>query len=517
MTFPGAVINYLHARTFEARRPFCMRLTAEHRLLEAWGDGEPYGHESIAPGDDVSQALPFLSDYDLEEHLELPFVTDAEGRAYHVHLIPDGSARYVILLDARDEIRERQRNQQTANEVRLLLERERRLIAELVDAQAELAVRRKEAEEESRRRGEYIATMSHEFRTPLTSVLAHAERLAAGVDSTESANAGQTIQRITQHQLWLIDNLLLRARLEADGFSSHRTVTDTRKLVDDLSLVFAPLAADKELSFGARVAASVPEFLVLDDLHLRQALVNVLGNAIKYTDEGSVELDLDYAGDRLSAAVADTGPGIPADSQAALFTPFNRGRVEPRAPGAGLGLGITRKLVESMDGSLSLDSKPGRGTRLTLTLPAAIAALAEGNDGGASGVIVLGEDDPDISDLLEVRLAEAGYRVHGVSDGKTLVDSAIELQPNLVIVDINMPGLDGPAAARKLRERGFSAPILALSGASRRQDIEQALSSGCTEFLRKPPHMGTLKRLVQQLILAEQARDAGTSSQRKQM
>ena len=106
-------------------------------------------------------------------------------------------------------------------------------------------------------------------------------------------------------------------------------------------------------------------------------------------------------------------------------------------------------------------------------------------------------------------MTEAGYLVHSVSDGNALVEAALELDPSLAIVDVNMPGLDGPAAARRLRESGFDAPILALSGASRRRDIEYALASGCTDFLRKPPHLGTLKRLVQQLILSGRAGETG--------
>jgi signal transduction histidine kinase/ActR/RegA family two-component response regulator len=482
-----------------------MEVTKDHRLLETWGNAEPYGLEGLEPGDDATELAPFLGDYAASEAVDLPFVTDAAGQAYHVHLIPGGRSRYVLYIDARDELEHQRRHQQTANEVKLLLERERRLIDELVDARTELIVRRKEAEEESRRRGEYIGTMSHEFRTPLTSVLAHAERLAQDAASPEDAQTGRAICRLTQHQLWLIDNLLLRARLEADGVALHRTVTDIRKLVDDLCLVFAPLAADKALSFGARVGHDVPELVLLDDLHFRQVLVNLLGNAVKYTEEGSVELDIQHDGAQLSASVTDTGPGMHRDEQAALFDPFRRGREAPRVTGAGLGLSITRRLVEAMEGELDLDSGVDQGTRVTVRMAAPAAENAsDALDPGEARLIVLGEDDPDISALLEVRLGEAGYRVHGVTDGEAVVDSALSLQPSLVIVDTNMPKLDGPAAARKLRENGFDAPILALSGASSRQDIDYALSSGCTEFLRKPPHLETLKRLIHRLILTGQ-------------
>ncbi|NNC65391.1 MAG: response regulator [Gammaproteobacteria bacterium] len=123
----------------------------------------------------------------------------------------------------------------------------------------------------------------------------------------------------------------------------------------------------------------------------------------------------------------------------------------------------------------------------------------------AGSLIVLGEDDPDITDLLTARLGEAGYRIHGLADGEAVVEAVLSSDPRLVIVDINMPKLDGPAAARKLRESGFQAPILALSGATDRDDIEYALASGCTEFLRKPPHIPTLKRLIQRLLVAPAA------------
>jgi DNA-binding response OmpR family regulator len=136
-------------------------------------------------------------------------------------------------------------------------------------------------------------------------------------------------------------------------------------------------------------------------------------------------------------------------------------------------------------------------------------------------MIVIGEDDPDIRDLLEARLREAGYRIECVEDGEALVETALALEPSLVILDVNMPRLDGPAAARRLRERGFLAPILALSGASRRQDIEYALASGCTEFLRKPPHLSSLKRLIERLMLTDcHGSSAGTPAagrERKQM
>ena len=506
MRLPDRIEHYLHGRMVESKQPFCMRVAADHRLLERWGAAAAYGLDHLHPGDDVSSAVPFLDACDARDAVELPFITDAVGHSFHAHLIPDHNDCYVLYLDARKELDEKRRAQQAANEVKLLLERERRIIEELVDAKAELTVRRQAAEAESRRRGEYIATMSHEFKTPLMALLAHSERLFDEPQSSkESADA---IRRIAQQQLWLVDNLLTGARLEHDGFAIHPQATDLRALVSDLCLVFAPLAATTELSFAAYLADSVPEFVLVDDLHLRQVLINLLGNAIKFTEAGSVALEMDYRDAKLLATVSDTGPGIAAGDQVKLFEAFQRGGEAPRKAGAGLGLSITRSLVEAMQGELRLDSAPGSGTRVMLEIAAApVAALAD-DTAMSSTSILIAEDDPDICDLLGLKLSEVGYRVRVVHDGHAVIEAALSDRPGLIILDTNMPGLDGPTAARKLRESGFSAPILALSAAGRSHDIEFALASGCTAFLRKPAHPDALKRVVRELLLKDMSRSA---------
>jgi signal transduction histidine kinase/CheY-like chemotaxis protein len=507
-SFPETVERYLRSQTFDARHPLCIEVDADNRLVDRWGEAEHYDLAALLPGHDVSTAIPFLDAGSGGDVVELPFIADAAGHTFHAHLLPTEHGRYVLYLDAREEFAQRQRTQQAANEVKLLLERERRFIAELTDAKAELTVRRKEAEEQSRRRGEYIATMSHEFRTPLAALLAHADKLTATALQTDVMRAGDAIRRIARQSLWLVDNLLTNARLEADGFAIYETVADPRVLADDLSIVFAPLAAEKGLSFAAFVTEQVPRFVRVDDLHVRQILVNLLGNAIKYTDTGAVSVEIDFLDNRLRAVVADTGCGIAAEERQRLFRPFQRGRHAPRTLGAGLGLSITKALVEAMDGVLRLESDVGVGTRVSVELPAqAITPEPPVADGGRERAAVLvGEDDPDLAELIALRLGEAGYAVEVVADGEAVLDRALASQPQLVIVDTNMPKLDGPSAARALRERGFGAPILALSAASRSSDIERALASGCTDFLRKPAHPDVLKRVVAQLIAGSRSK-----------
>lgn len=499
----------MQKRLVDARQPFCMLIGPDSRYLASWGSAAAYGLEDLHPGDDIRGRAPFLEAYPGGD-AELPFITDSQGHAFHAHVIRERDGFYVLLIDARAELEERRRAQQKANEVQLLLDRERRIIAELVDARAELSLRRKEAEAESRRRGEYIATMSHEFRTPLMALLAHAERLDRAGLPRDAKEAADAVRRITQQQIWLVDNLLTGARIEAEGFAIHPQATDLRRLVRDLCLVFAPLAADSGLSFAAYLD-SVPEFVLVDDLHLRQVLVNLLGNAVKFTDEGGVDLEIGYCDGRLRLTIGDTGPGIARDDQAVLFDAFQRGGAAPRKSGAGLGLAITRALVEAMGGTLRLDSELGCGTRVELDIAAAVVQPSPDQCAGDGTSILIGEDDPDVADLLALKLGEAGYRVKVVDNGRSVVEIGTAEKPDLIILDTNMPQLDGPAAARCLRERGFAAPILALSAANRSHDIEFALASGCTEFLRKPAHPETVKRIVRELVLKSEGRSAGTA------
>jgi signal transduction histidine kinase/CheY-like chemotaxis protein len=502
VSLPEPVKQYLYDRILERHTPFCMRVSSENDLLEFWGNPTVFGLDGIQIGSDLVEFIPLLSDYGCDEEVALPFVTDLTGHSYHLYLVPDRRTRYVIFA-------ERRRHQQAANEVKLTLDKEQKVIAELVDAQAELALRRKEAERESRRRGEYIATMSHEFRTPITSIAAHAERLAERPLATEDKRAAQAVASIAHRQVWAIDNLLSRAKLDAEGFGVYPGVADVRGLVSELSLVFAPLAAEKALSFNALVTRAVPEFVWLDALHLRQVLVNLLGNAVKYTRDGSVELRIDHRRDRLWIEVADTGPGMDDECLHGVFTPFVRGRRAPDAPGAGLGLGISRQLVAAMGGELTIESVLNEGTAARFDIAAEPIENTRPDSAEAErGTVIVCDDDPDITDLLEVRLAAAGFDVHVAANGEDLVHEVLASDPRLVIVDLNMPGMDGASAARRLREAGSRAPIVVLSGTANARDIEYALASGCTEFVRKPPQMAALVRLVEGLVIADDARSA---------
>ena len=507
MEIPQQVREMLEHQLETEGRPFCMLVDAEYRVVDCWGDRAAYGLEAITNGQDAVEVAPFLAGQPLGQTLGLPFVTDADGRAFHIDLIPDGDSCFVLFLDAEQECRRTRQVQQIANESRLIVARQKRLIDELIDTKTELALRRREAEEQSRDRGRYMAMMSHEFRTPLTAALGYVDLVTECDDLPVAAREHAVrLKRVTQQQLVLVDNLLNQARLEVGGVAIREVLADIRGLVEDISVLIAPLAAEKGLAFSAQVARRVPEYLRLDEIRFRQIVVNIMGNAVKYCEEGTVRLVLDWQDAGLEVRIDDTGPGIAAEQLPTLFRPFQRGASEPHAPGAGLGLSISRQLAEAMGGTITLRSRLTEGTTVTITLPAASATESPGGDPRANadletGKILIAEDDPDLRLLLTAWLEQDGQTVTAAADGEEALAQTLKERPDLLVVDTNMPRLGGPGVARSLRARGFDGAIVALSGAHDPRDVEFALSCGCDEFLAKPPHRGTFLRVVRRMLL----------------
>ena len=242
----------------------------------------------------------------------------------------------------------------------------------------------------------------------------------------------------------------------------------------------------------------IEDRLRADDVCLRQILVNLLGNAVKFTDEGEITMNVSYLDDRLVISVADTGPGISAENQARVFDAFERG--DNTADGAGLGLSITLGLAHLMDGEVSLDSALGKGTTVTVHVPVAAAdsldlaaepALptpAEDNLASKPASVLVCDDDQDMIALVEFYLHRAGYGLMLAHDGFEVVEKALAYRPDLVLMDVNMPRQTGVQAARQLRSQGFSAPIVALTAGELTDDD----ASTFTRAFRKPVPMQEL-------------------------
>jgi signal transduction histidine kinase len=514
MELPVPVVDYLQSNFLEETRPFCLLLDSDYRVVDSWGDNSWCGLTGIEPGSDMRETAPFLVGLPLTAVQRFEFIETVGRAIVHAHLVPDRGSCYVVLLDARLAHAAQQAKQQSVNEHRLLharqrkfIARQRELISDLIETRSQLEHHRQDAERSSAEKSRFIASMSHEFRTPLASIINYAE-LAAAADT--SANDVQkcveTISRSARHLTSLVEALLDDARLDAGQLELYEHDFDLYKVFDDLAGMMAPLAAEKGLAFATMVDPEVPDVVYADEMRLRQVLINLLGNAVKFTLEGSVEIAATYSAGRLQITVADTGPGISAVDQERVFGAFERGSAREKT-GAGLGLTISLRLVKLMNGEVSLESVPGEGCRFCIVIPVAASVAPSALDTdmlaapGADAMaqkplsVLICDDDRDMVALIEHYLHRSGYGLITSSDTTEAIEKTLKYKPDLVLMDCNVPGIGGVAAARQLREEGFREPIVALTASN--LDAEE--QSAFTRFFRKPAPMQELLTEIKHL------------------
>lgn len=514
MELPPQVVSYLQDEFLSRTRPFCFLIDEDYRLVETWGESDWCGLSEIEAAGDMRERMPFLVGLSTAEAQTFEFIEMAGGIVVNVHVVPQSGQCFVILLDAKQDHATTQSSQQSVNELRLmhasqhkLIGRQRQLISELVETRSELDHHRREIERISENKSRFIAMMSHEFRTPLASIINYAD-LAGEQDASNNTvqKSIETISRSARHLTSLVEAVLDDASLEAGQLELLECDFDIVSLLNDVGAMMAPLAAEKGLSFATYVDPDVPRVIRADEIRLRQVLINLLGNAVKFTVDGGVELKATYNEGRLVATVTDTGPGISMDDQERVFQAFERGSGRGET-GAGLGLTITLRLVELMHGEVSLDSTPGEGCTVSVHVPvmagtdaasASTQILPTPSDDtiASKALIVLTcDDDEDMIALLEHYLHRSGYGVITSSDSAEAIEKALKYDPDLVLMDCNLPGVGGVAAAKTLRDNGYAKPIVALT-ASKLSD-EQKLAF--TQFFRKPARMQELLTEIRRL------------------
>ncbi|MBK1621286.1 hypothetical protein CKO42_23280 [Lamprobacter modestohalophilus] len=429
------------------------------------------------------------------------------------------------------------------NELRRQAERARAALAqnetrltELVDARTrELATARDRAEAASRAKTQFLASMSHDLRTPLNAVLGGAEllRRSPQLGSEELAQCG-LIQRGGRHLLRLIEDLLDIARIEHDRLRPVISNVALRPLLEDLATHARHQAEAKGLGFGVQFAPDLPEQMRTDGRRLRQVLQNLLDNAVKYTDAGDVGFSaaLDPAapvcedGDTrwLLFKVTDTGRGIAPADRERLFAPFEQ--LQQTVSGSGLGLAICRELAAVLGGTLMLESRPGRGSRFSFRLPAQPVTQLSDSDTPAAGQApivgytgprrhILVIDDSEVNRLLMAgQLRGLGFAVDTAEGAEAALAIANQHPPDLVMADLRMPGTCGYAAVWQLREaRGRpSLPAVAAS-ASPLPEPGDAAALGFAAFLLKPIEQGPLCAVLGDCLGLTWVRGDSTSAQ----
>lgn len=364
----------------------------------------------------------------------------------------------------------------------------------------------------------FLANMSHEIRTPMTAILGYSDLLdAPETTPEEQSDYIETIRRNGKHLLTIIDDVLDLSKIEANAMTVELQEVDLGALLADLGSLLEIQARMKDLTWDVIVQGSVPQTILTDPTRLRQILTNLLANAFKFTDHGSVTLRIEGHADVVHFSVIDTGPGIDPEAAIRVFEPFTQAdnSTTRRFGGTGLGLSICRSLATVLGGSLDLQSTLGSGSEFSLTLPAPAAGgpqLPEGslchslvkpskrtppastNPDLLAGLrVLLVEDGPDNQRLITHHLKRAGVSVTVANDGlealSFLTQGGQPLSPapvDLVLMDVQMPNLDGYETTRRLRGMGFDLPIVALTAHAMLHEKTACIEAGCSEFLTKP-------------------------------
>jgi signal transduction histidine kinase/DNA-binding NarL/FixJ family response regulator len=356
----------------------------------------------------------------------------------------------------------------------------------------------------SKAKSEFLANMSHEIRTPLTAIIGFAETLPdTQVSAAERLAAVQSIARNGRHLLQLINNILDMAKIEGDKLEVEHIAVAPVTLVEEVRALMEPLARTRELAFRVEYVFPLPATIDSDPVRLRQILINLCNNAIKFTGHGEVRLRVscDRDAEDMCFEVRDTGIGLTPEQQARLFGSFTQAdaSINRRYGGSGLGLHLSRRLAELLGGDIAVSSEPGHGSCFTLTV--ATGALANAVFISAppvqashetatmpvlGGRVLLAEDNPDNQRLVAMHVARTGAELAIASNGQEAVTRAKVEAFDLILMDMQMPVMDGLAATRTLRASGYSTPIVALTANAFRENRDECLAAGCTDFLTKP-------------------------------
>ena len=412
--------------------------------------------------------------------------------------------------------------------------------AQLARSAEEATLLKEQAEEAARAKSEFLANMSHEIRTPLTAVLGYTDLLSEeGHASVEGREWLRTIRRNGEHLLGIIGDILDLSKSDAGRLSLWPTRASLPALLADVASMMRVRARQKGLALDVDCGPVLPETILADEGRLRQILINLVGNAIQFTESGHVRIEARFlpdwrpgeAGVRL--AVVDTGVGIPKEVVAKLGRPFFQGDASTsrRHGGTGLGLAITRRLAELMGSGLAIESEPGRGSTFSVTIPTgpidgvpllerpneALRAGTEPPDGSPTALpslagirVLLAEDGLDNQRLIGTLLRKAGARVDVAPNGLVARERALMDRPDVVLMDMQMPEMDGYEATRRLISDGFRRPILALTAHAMHEDRDRCVEAGCADYLSKPID----RRRLLETIASHVGRTASASQDR---
>ncbi len=398
-------------------------------------------------------------------------------------------------------------------------------------AEAARAAAQSAAEAANRSKSDFLANMSHEIRTPLSAMIGYGDLLLdSQLSVSERLNCVNTIRRNGQHLLTVINDILDLSKVEAGLLELERVECSPCQIASDVVSMMRVRALEKSLRLELRVEGKVPETITSDPTRLRQILLNLVGNAVKFTEAGWVRLVLklatppEHSAPHLRFEIIDTGIGMSAEQLTRIFQAFAQAdtSMTRRFGGTGLGLNISRRLARKMGGDITVESSPGRGSLFALEIetgPLANVRMVERCSEAVEGLslhqdlplpmlagrVLLAEDGFDNRALLSLYLRRAGAEVEIAENGRVACEKALAAAKagnpfGVILMDMQMPELDGYGATSRLRSLGYKGTIVALTAHAMAEDRDRCLNAGCTDYLSKPVERAHLLQVVKEYL-----------------
>lgn len=395
---------------------------------------------------------------------------------------------------------------------------------ELAEKNFDLAEASKNADQATRAKSDFLASMSHEIRTPLTAIIGYSDILLdPDHDSEETLSAATAINKSGRHLHQLINDVLDMSKIEAGQFEMEYLDSDIQSMVAEVVAMIYDRAKQKGLMLSATYEYPLPKLIYTDPTRLKQILINMCGNAIKFTERGSITIHTSYnqQSNKVSFSIVDTGIGMTQIQAASVFEPFAQAdkSTNRKYGGTGLGLAISKHLAERLGGEITCTSEIGSGSKFVVIISAVgnmedqsksieliysrsknvervINNMSTLSNTQFQARVLLAEDNPDNQHLVSLYLKKAGITTVVVENGRLAVDAASNQPFDLILMDMDMPVMDGTTAIRTLRAQGYGKPIVSLTANATQEDRERCYAAGANDFITKPINVSVFQDIL---------------------